>query len=388
MRLAYFDCFSGISGDMTLGALVDSGLDLELLKRELQKLPLQGYALKAEKVRRSGIAGTKVDVILEKEEHTHRHLKEIRELIEKSQLDSSIQERALSIFIRLAEAEAKVHHTTPEEVHFHEVGAVDAIVDVVGSVIGLSLLGIEEIISSPLNLGSGFVKAAHGVLPVPAPGTAELVKGFPVYSRDVNRELTTPTGAAIITTLASRFASLPLFKVKAIGYGAGSADPAGFANLLRVMIGENDSSFDDDTIMVMETNIDDMNPEFYDYIFEKAFEEGALDVFLTPILMKKGRPANTLTVLAPAESLSSLSSLLLKETSTFGVRVYEAKRKKLKRRIELVETKYGQIRVKFGEIDGNIVHIAPEYDDCKRIAKTSGVPIREVYTEAQEQAKK
>ena len=289
MTLAYFDCFSGISGDMTLGALVDAGVSIDALRAELAKLNLPGYEITAEKVMRSGISATKVHVRLDDKPQPARHLSDIRKIIEASKLSASIKQKSISIFERLAAAEARVHGTTPDKVHFHEVGAVDAIVDIVGSVIGLEMLGITTIAGSPINLGSGTIKTAHGTLPVPAPATAELLKGIPSYGSSVPFELTTPTGAVIVSTLSSSFGPMPQMRVSQTAYGAGGKDIPGQPNVLRLMIGEPASSYDEDTSIVIETNIDDMNPQLYEHVIDKLMQQGAHDVYLTPIIMKKGQ---------------------------------------------------------------------------------------------------
>jgi uncharacterized protein (TIGR00299 family) protein len=291
MTIAYFDCFSGISGDMTLGALVDAGMPIEVLRSELAKLNLPGYTLSSEKVRRSGLAATKIHVVLDEKIQPARHLSDIERIINGSSLSPSVKHKGLTIFRRLAEIEATVHGTTPDKVHFHEVGAVDALVDIVGSVIGLEHLGITEIIGSPLNVGSGTVHTAHGKLPVPAPATVELLKGIPLYSSSITFELTTPTGAAIISTLASSFGPLPQMKVNRIAYGAGNKDIPGQPNVLRLMLGTADAPYAEDRSLIIETNIDDMDPRIYGHLIEQLMERGAQDAFLTPIIMKKGRPA-------------------------------------------------------------------------------------------------
>ena len=378
MTLAYFDSFSGISGDMTLGALVDAGLPIEVLRSELAKLNLPGYEITSEKVKRSGLAATKVHVVLDKKEQPARHLSDIQKIINKSSLPPAIKQKSLSIFQRLAEVEAKVHGTTPDKVHFHEVGAVDAIVDIVGSVIGLEHLGITEIIGSPLNVGSGTVHTAHGKLPVPAPATAELLKNIPLYSSSITFELTTPTGAAIISTVAASFGPLPQMKISRIAYGAGNKDLPGQPNVLRLMIGEPVSAYDEDTSIVIESNIDDMNPQIYAHLIETLMARGAHDVYLTPIIMKKGRPAILLSVLTDKTKSTEMLETIFRETTSIGVRIQEVGRKKLDREVREVETVYGPVRIKISTRGGEAMTVTPEFDDCRRIAEERKVPLKEV----------
>ena len=385
MKIAYFDCFAGASGDMILGSLLDAGLALEKLKTELAKLHLTHYDLQAENVIKKGVAGYQARVIVDEAHHHqhHRHLADIKGLIAKSDLDHSIQQKSIEIFTRLAEVEAKVHQTTIEQIHFHEVGAMDAIIDITGAVVGISILGIQKIFCSPLHLGSGMVECAHGRLPVPAPATAELVKGKPVYSTGVKGELLTPTGAAILTTLASDFGPMPAMSVEQIGYGAGTSDPT-IPNLLRVMIGEAAEDVGDcemEQVAVIETNIDDMNPQIYDYIIEKVLELGALDIFLAPVQMKKNRSGTLATIICPPEAVETFAKVLLQETTTIGLRWRVENRIKAHRVIKKINTKYGVINFKVAEIGGEIINITPEYEDCKRAALEKGVPLKKVIEE-------
>ncbi|MEK6744948.1 MAG: nickel pincer cofactor biosynthesis protein LarC [Nitrospirota bacterium] len=382
MTLAYFDCFSGISGDMTLGALVDAGLPIEVLRSELAKLNLPGYTLSSEKVKRSGLSATKVHVILDEKEQPARHLSDIEAIINASSLKTAVKRKSLSIFQRLAEVEAKVHGTTPEKVHFHEVGAVDALVDIVGSVIGLEHLGITEIIGSPLNVGSGTVHTAHGKLPVPAPATAELLRNIPLYSSSITFELTTPTGAAIISTLAASFGPLPQMTICRVAYGAGNKDIPGQPNVLRLMIGEPVSAYEEDTSIVIESNIDDMNPQIYGHLIDTLMAKGAHDVYLTPIIMKKGRPAVLLSVLTDKAKSAELLDTIFRETTSIGVRIQEVGRKKLSREVRTVETPYGKIRMKISKQGDEIMTVTPEYEDCKRIADERHIPLKNVIEEA------
>jgi uncharacterized protein (TIGR00299 family) protein len=389
MRIAYFDCFSGISGNMVLGALVDAGLEVEWLRQELAKLKLAGYKIEVNRVLKRHIAGTLVDVKTQ-EEGVERHLGDILDLIERSDLSGKVKGTSQAVFTKLAEAEARVHGLDVEDIHFHEVGGLDAIVDIVGSIVGLRSLGIEAVYSSPLHLGTGFVECAHGTLPVPAPATLELVKGKAVYGRDIEAELVTPTGAAIITTLAKGFGRSPLMEVEAIGYGAGHRDLP-IPNLLRISIGkaiEADArGYEEDVVTVMEANIDDMNPEFYDHVMSRLFEKGALDVFLTPIQMKRNRPAVKLNALVREADLGGMLDIFFEETTTLGVRLYEARRKKLSRESIVVKTKYGRVDVKVGKLGDAVKNVSPEYEDCRRLASQLGVSLKEVYEEARRAAR-
>ncbi|MDH7499031.1 MAG: nickel pincer cofactor biosynthesis protein LarC [candidate division NC10 bacterium] len=386
MKIAYFDCFAGISGDMILGALVDAGLEMEALRGELAKLGLNGFHLEAKKVKKCSLTGTKVEVVIDHHEHSHRHLSHILQIIKGSDLAPQVQQDCEAIFTHLAAAEAKVHGTSVEHVHFHEVGALDSIVDIVGSAIGLNRLGVDKIYCSPIHLGSGFVMAEHGKLPVPAPGTAELVKGVPTYSSEVEGELTTPTGAAIVTTLASEFGRMPLMRIERIGYGAGTKEFPTLPNLLRLMVGEKEEELEEDTISVLESNIDDMSPQFFEILYERLFAAGALDVYLTPIFMKKSRPAIKVTVLCPADKVNGCNRILFEETTTFGVRISQAMRKKLFREIKEVKTRYGTVRIKVGMMGDRMTDLCPEYEDCKALAKSLHLSVREVYQEAQRAA--
>ena len=381
MTIAYFDCFSGISGDMTLGVLVDAGMPIEVLRAELAKLALPGYTLNAEKVRRSGIAATKVHVVLEQHEHPARHLSHIDRIINASSLPTTVKQKSLAVFQRLAEAEAKVHGTTTEKVHFHEVGAVDAIVDIVGSVIGLEQLGVTEVIASPVNVGSGTIHSSHGKLPVPAPATAELLRGVPFYSSSVTLELTTPTGAAILTTLADSFGPLPQLTTSRVAYGAGGKDLTGHPNVLRLFIGTHSLARDQDTSILIETNIDDMNPQVYEHLIERLMQAGAHDAFLTPIIMKKGRPGVLLSVLTDGAQSDSLLDILFRETTSIGVRIQQVGREKLQREMREVETRYGRVRVKISKRGDEVLTATPEYEDCKRLAEERQVPLKVVMEE-------
>jgi uncharacterized protein (TIGR00299 family) protein len=383
MRIAYFDCFAGASGDMILGALLDAGVEPEVWQRELNKLNLSGYELKIDRVQKQGIAATAVRVLVS-ERSRERHLAEIEELIGTSQLPAEVKEESVKVFRRLAVAEARVHGTTPDQIHFHEVGAIDAIIDIVGAVVGLRLLGIEEVYLSALPLGHGFVDCAHGRLPLPAPATVELLQGVPVLSRDVEGELVTPTGAAILTTLARGFGPLPAMTVEGIGYGAGQKDFP-FPNLLRLLVGTTSATLDArmETLTLLEANIDDLNPEFYGHLMERLFAAGALDVYLTPVQMKKNRPGVVLSVACPPAQAEALAALIFAETTTIGLRRQEVQRWALARERVEVETPYGTVGVKVARLGGKAMTASPEYEDCRRLALESGVPLKEVYTAAE-----
>jgi hypothetical protein len=384
MKLAYFDCFSGISGDMTLGALLDAGCELGHLRAELRGLVVSGWELSAEKVWKNGMAATWARVTTE-DHQKHRSLSAILEILKNSQLAGQVRERAAAIFQKLGETEAGVHNVPLEKIHFHEVGAVDAIVDIVGGCIGFHALGIERFACSPLNVGGGTAKMAHGVLPVPAPATAKLLQGKPTYSSGVQRELVTPTGAAIVAALCDSFGPQPSMSVSAIGYGAGSADLEGQPNVLRIMIGEAAEKVVpgyEQEIAVLEANLDDMNPQIYGYFQERALAAGALDVFTTAVQMKKNRPGTLLTVLCEPADASALTSLIFAETTTFGVRRYSAQRRVLPREFVNVSTSFGDVRIKLSRVNGHILHVAPEYDDCRKLAVAKNVPLQQVINEA------
>ncbi len=384
MKLAYFDCFSGISGDMTLGAIVDAGCDLALLRSGLQGLQVPGWTISAEKVWKNGMSATFVRVTTE-DQTKHRSLSTILEIFDKSQLSDSVRKNASAIFCKLGEAEASVHDVPLEKIHFHEVGAVDAIVDIVGACIGFESLGIQKFACSPLNVGGGTAKMAHGVLPVPAPATAKLLQGKPTYSNGVQRELVTPTGAAIVATLCDTFGPQPAMSVASIGYGAGSADLEGQPNVVRIMFGEAAEKvvpgFDEE-ISVIEANLDDMNPQIYGYFQEKALAAGALDVYTTPVQMKKNRPGTLLTLLCKPQDANALMSLIFAETTTFGARTYSAQRRTLPRESVNVHTQYGDVRIKLSRVNGRILHVAPEFEDCRKLAVEKNVPLQRVISDA------
>jgi pyridinium-3,5-bisthiocarboxylic acid mononucleotide nickel chelatase len=387
-RILYFDCASGVAGDMLLGALVDLGLPIETLREALATLPLAGYRIESSVVRRGSLQATKVDVVIEGEaghghgHHHHRGLKEILGILDQSGLDTAVKERAAGLFRRLAEVEAAAHGTTIDKVHFHEVGAVDSIVDIVGGVFGLAWLKAERFCSSPLNLGSGTVTTAHGTLPVPAPATARLVEGVPVYGAG-DGELTTPTGALLVTGHAQRYGPLPLMRIEKTGYGAGGRETPGRPNLLRLIVGEGEGERVDegrgDRVLVMETEIDDMSPQLYGPLMERLLAAGAFDAYYTPIVMKKGRPGIQVTVLTDAARRGVVEEILFSETTTIGVRRQEWDRSCLAREIVTVATAYGSIRVKRALAGARTLNAQPEFDDCERAAKQAGVAVKEVW---------
>jgi hypothetical protein len=423
MRIAYLDCFSGISGDMFLGALIDAGLPASVFEEAVAALNV-GAKLEISRVNRSGISATKIDVIVNGQkdrpreahiapslsrdhsphEHMHDHhhadrqhahgrgLTEIREIItDASGLSEPVKKTAIAIFEKLGAAESKIHNVPIEKIHFHEVGAVDALVDIVCAAIGVEALGVDELICSPLNVGSGTVQCAHGTFPIPAPATVELLKGAPVYSSGPQAELVTPTGAAIVAALAKHFESFPAMKIEKSGYGAGTRDFPGHANVLRITVGEaaSASSADksvratqSDTVIVLEANLDDLNPQVFGYVMDRLLEAGALDVFGTAAQMKKNRPGTLLTVLAKPQDADQLTKIIFAETTTLGVRRREEQRQVLARRWQTVSTRFGEIRIKIANLNGTETSYAPEYEDCRRIAAEHRVPLKMVMQEA------
>ena len=384
VKIAYFDCFSGISGDMCLGALVDAGVSLQEIEKRLKGIPVKGYSLAAKKVRRSGIAATKVDVILKGKggpQAESRKWNDISRIITASRLPEGIRHKGREIFRGLFEAEALVHGEPLSKVHLHELSASDCLVDIFGTLIGLSLLGVDAVYSSPVNLGSGFVKTAHGILPVPAPATAEILKKVPVYSSDAPYELTTPTGAAILKSLSKGFGPMPCFQYEKLGVGAGSRDLGERPNVLRIFVGEMHRRLPDEAVTVIETNIDDMNPQIYEYVVEELFKRGAIDVYLTHIIMKKTRPAVKLSVLCDRNKQEDLIGTILKETTSIGVRYFEAQRVTMEREIREVSSRYGKVRVKTSVCGRDLIKGSPEFEDCKKIALQTSRPLREIIDE-------
>ncbi|HTP12164.1 MAG TPA: nickel pincer cofactor biosynthesis protein LarC [Bacteroidota bacterium] len=379
MKFCYFDTIAGISGDMTLGALVSAGVKFDFLVEELKKLNLAGYELEAKHVERNGMNATKIDVIISEQPKYHRHYGDIVSLIDRSGLSPSVKERAKKIFREIAVAEAKVHQTTLEKVHFHEVGAIDSLVDIVGTAIGLEALGVDVVYSSPVKLGNGgFVNSQHGLLPVPTPATVEILRGYPTVLGDIPFELTTPTGAAIIKANSSGTLDVEHLSITAIGYGAGTRELEKVPNLLRVIIGDLRPEQEADEIVSVETNIDDMNPELYPFIIEQALAAGARDAFLVPVVMKKGRPGIVLTVLADPRDLDAVLRVVFRETTSIGVRIAPMRRRKLERTAKEVQTSVGVVRVKSVVNDGKEMLI-PEYEECRRIALERKIPLKDVY---------
>ena len=384
IRAAYFDCYSGISGDMILGALIDLGIKLKDIEVNLKKIDLKGYKIEKKCVQRNGIAGTKIQVISKLKNntsHPHRKFSHIKEIISNSDLSSIVKNNSIEIFKRIAKVEAQIHKTAIENIHFHEIGGIDSIVDIVGGVWAIESLKLDKIYSSALNVGEGFVNCAHGRLPVPAPATLKLLKGIPAFSSGVKKELTTPTGAAIIGFYAHKFQSMPTMKVLKDGYGAGERIISSLPNLLRVILGEIEVSGSGKLVMI-ETNIDDMNPEIYDSVMESLFKLGAIDVYFSPVFMKKNRPATKISVLAEIFNKEVLSKILLTETSSFGIRSYEVDRITLDREFKHLKTLFGIIKIKVGRLDGKIVQVTPEFEDCKKAARKNKIPVKNVYESA------
>jgi uncharacterized protein (TIGR00299 family) protein len=409
MRIAYLDCFSGISGDMFLGALVDAGVPFELFKATVAALNV-GATLERSRVDRNGISATKIDVLVdgkkdmprdeywaERQEHGHqhhethkahgRHLSSILKIIHAASISDTAKRTAAAIFTALGEAEAKVHNTSVEKVHFHEVGAADAIVDIVCAAVGADALKVGAICASALNVGGGKVQCDHGVMPVPAPATLELLKRVPTYSGEIQKELVTPTGAAIVKTLAGTFGTMPAMSTLAIGYGAGARNFSGHSNVLRLIVGETDQpglqdGLSEEEVVVLEANLDDLSPQIIGYTAERLLAAGALDVFTTPVQMKKTRPGTLVTVLARPQEETTLRGILLEETSTLGARSRRERRHVLARRHETVQTPWGEVRIKIGSAGGTALNTAPEYEDCRRIAAERSLPLKTVMQEA------
>jgi uncharacterized protein (TIGR00299 family) protein len=382
MKALYLSCYSGISGNMFIGALLDAGYTEDALKKTVSALPVSGYTLKFEKTVKMGIEATHFDVELDPTEHQpHRHLRHIVEIIDAADLSESVKQRSIAVFTKLAEAEAKVHGTTIEKIHFHEVGAVDAIIDVVGTVSGLEALGIEKIFASNLRTGFGFIECAHGSMPIPAPATAELLHGIPYKQGEVEKELITPTGAALIATLCESFGDRPEgFVTEKTAYGAGGWDLE-IPNVLRAELGSF-QSLEKSDLLVLETNIDDCSPQVISYAMDRLFDAGALDVWQTPILMKKGRSAQKLSVLCPVSLKNELEMIIFKETTSIGIRSFSVDRTALDRREETVETPWGPVRVKISSLNGEVCSATPEYDDCRQLAEKNNIPLKQVMVAA------
>lgn len=383
MKIAYFDCFSGISGDMCLGAIIDSGVPTKELERELKKIPIGDFKLISRKVKRACFKAVKVDVVqrAKSKEQKAKRWKDVEKIIQKSSLSHELKQKGRNVFKRIFQAEAQVHGEAFNRIHLHEIGPIDCIVDIFGTIVGLNILGIQKVYSSPINLGSGFVKTKAKILPIPAPATIKILKNVPVYSKNISYELTTPTGAAIIKELSSEFGEIPNIEIEKIGIGAGSKDFKENPNILRLFIGDQWPMTSDqgiEKVTVIETNIDDMNPQVYEYVMEKLLKMGALDVYLAHILMKKGRPGIKLTVLCSEEKKENLMEVILKETSTIGLRFYEVGRKVLQREIKAIDTEFGKVRVKFSRLGDNILKVTPEYKECRKIAKKLNIPLIDI----------
>jgi len=378
MKTIYFDCFAGASGDMILGAMVAAGVNPDLLAQHLKLLNVDGFNVQFKQVTRAGLGATYA-VVETAHEHKHRHLSDILKIIDNSALSAGVKKRASQIFTRLAEAEARVHNQPIEKIHFHEVGALDAIVDVIGAAICFELLGIERFISSPVHVGSGFVQMEHGQFPVPPPAVAELLKGVPFYSTEIKGELLTPTGAAIITTVSEGYGPMPSMESSTVAYGAGTREYDNFPNVLRVFVGE---TLGDEPrverLLMIETNIDDLSPQVLGHVMDQAFDLGALDCYFTPVQMKKNRPGILLSILCEHRLKNQLMQLLFIETTTLGIRTYEVERRALERTTVPVETPYGPIDVKVARLNGQVVNEMPEFEQCRRAAKESGVPLKRV----------
>jgi pyridinium-3,5-bisthiocarboxylic acid mononucleotide nickel chelatase len=378
MKTLYFDCFAGASGDMILGAMVAAGVDAQALLEQLSLLGVHGYEIDFQTVNRSGISATYARVTTA-HEHAHRHLSEILRIIYDSRLSDRVKQRAAAVFSRLAEAEARVHNEAVDQIHFHEVGALDAILDVVGASICFDLLEIERFACSPLHLGSGTVEMAHGRFPVPPPAVVELLKGAPVYSTEIKGELVTPTGAAIITTVCDEFGAMPTMNLENTGFGAGMREYQNFPNVLRVLIGNDESQTSvEERLWMLETNVDDSSPQIFGHVMDRALELGALDCYFTPIQMKKNRPGVLLSVLCRESERESLAQMIFAETTTLGVRRYAVERRALERETIRVETKYGPIDVKVARLNDQVVNRMPEYEQCREAARTADVPLRVV----------
>ncbi|MGH9902400.1 MAG: nickel pincer cofactor biosynthesis protein LarC [Pyrinomonadaceae bacterium] len=392
MRTLYFDCFAGASGDMTLGALVSAGADARALVEQLALLDVSGYEVSFERVARSGISATRA-LVRTREEHHHRHLADILKIIYASRLGENVKKRAAEIFTRLAEAEARVHNLPVERIHFHEVGALDAIVDVVGACVGFELLGVERFASSALHVGSGVAEMAHGRFPIPPPAVAELLRDASIYSTEIKGELVTPTGAAIISTVCREYGPLPRMRVERTGYGAGTREYERFPNVLRVMIGETEETTDEaahaatqvagdgpgaatEKLFMIETNLDDVSPQIVGHVMDRAFALGALDCYFTPVQMKKNRPGVLVSILCAPREREAMFSLLFTETTTLGVRCQEVERRALEREFVRVETEFGPVEVKVGRMDGRAVVATPEYEQCRAAAERANMPLR------------
>ena len=398
MKVLYFDCFSGASGDMIVGALIDAGVPLDEIRGALGSLSIDEDAVWAERVQRAGIGATKFYVRGEEgndaphhhahaggvatEAHAHRTLPEICALIDGSRLSATGKDRAKALFARLAEVEGTIHGTPVDKVHLHEVGSLDSVVDIVSTVHALELVGADRIVASPLNVGSGTIRSAHGLYPVPAPATVRLLEGVPVYSGTQRAEMVTPTGALLVSAYATEFGGIPAMKIAAIGYGAGARNFEDTPNVLRVLIGEADATAPSHTVVVIEAEIDDMNPQLFGVVMDKLLAAGALDVFYTPIQMKKNRPGTLLSVIATPGVREKMTSIMFRETTTIGVRYREMTRECLDRETQIVTTPFGQVRFKVARRNGEILNASPEFDDCVRLAAETGRPVKDIQAAA------
>ncbi len=385
MRILYYDCFAGISGDMNLGALIDLGVDVDYLRKELTKLNIDGFRLDSTHDMRRGISGTKATVVIENQENEkHRHLRHVEEIVNNSTLADSVKKNALAIFRLIAEAEARVHNIDIQKVHFHEVGALDSIADIVGAAICLDYLNVDKVLSAPIQLGGGTVKCAHGVMPVPAPATALIVKDIPIKTGLVQHEATTPTGAAILASTVDTFTETIDFPITKTAYGIGHRDHPEVPNILRVYLSETNHTSDTrhEKATVLECNIDDMNPEHYDFLLEKLLKSGAMDAWLTPILMKKNRHGNTLSVLCAPGKTAALKDIIFMNSTTIGLREVQVDKTVLRREATVVHTKYGEVKLKNSYYNGNLIRQKPEYDDCKKLAEKHQVSIQDIEREA------
>ena len=379
MKIAYLDCFSGISGDMFIGALIDAGLPLEELRKALNALPLEGYTLEATREERNHLFGTRFKVKVSGAHQPHRRFSDIRSLLLSGNLRPSLRDKSITVFESIAEAEGKIHGCPSEEVHFHEVGAVDSIVDIVGTVLGMEYLGIGEASASSLPLGSGFVETAHGRIPLPAPATLALLRGIPVYDSGLKEELVTPTGAALVKNLVRSFGSLPAMAIDKVGYGVGSRNLPDRPNLLRILIGQEQGKALEETLVILESNLDDTNPEWLGFLMERLFEAGALDVVFLPAYMKKNRPAVLVQVMAKPRQKDQLLDILFSESTTLGVRFHSTQRRILERSSAEIDSPWGRMKVKrVFRPDGSSTLLS-EFEECRRIAKEKGIPLREVY---------
>lgn len=379
MKVIYFDTIAGISGDMALGSFISAGVSLEVLKEGISKLNLHGIEIEASHNQVSGITAVRVDVIITEKNNKHRHLSEINEIIDRSALDEEVKTNSKKIFKELAQAESAVHGIPVEKVHFHEVGALDSIVDIVGTAICINSLGIDAVFSSPVKLGNGgFIKSDHGMLPIPSPATVEILRNYPTVLTNISSELTTPTGAAIIKALSQGTLTSEKIKIHKVGYGKGSRELPGVPNVLRIIVGEINSEEERDECIQIEANIDNMNPELYPYVMERLFSAGAKDVFIVPVIMKKGRPGNLISILVSSTELDDVIKILFRETTTIGIRMHHVSRRKLEREEREVETEYGNMRMKVIK-EGGIEWYIPEFEECKRVAIERGLSLKEVY---------